>query len=646
MLDVLDKVYDEKTAHIHQFFEGAYWDNDVWNIDCDFFKETGIKTSDWNSEYKNIDFSGFNEFVKQEIKYMFASKLELKIIKLRTLITYGSSIKNLASFLNTRYPHIHSILDIPYEKIHAEWTACISHFCKEYVQTMTSLYNRLYDFIYDYYDEQSEYSKDKWNVQKLSGIKIGPCQTAHLNFSDFPEVFKPLMKRYIRARLNVVSYTTTKVELWSLKIFLKFIHEIEPLWTDLIMLSRKHMKDYFTWCRDNTRISTMREPKRFTQVRKFLEYIQLADYEGAPAISVSRLIFREDYKVFVCVDEDKIKFIPETVIAQLEGNLEYLHPTKYIPVVILLRATGWRISDIMNLKYDKCLERTKSGWYLCGDIPKTGILNHRVPITDEVACVVQTVIDGTKRLSTADNNPYKLLFVVFYGARRGLCHSGCTIRRVLNKLAAERNIVDDNGQLFHFKNHAFRHTKGVELINNGMSLLHVQKWMAHLSPEMTLVYAKILDTTMRKSWEEATKRGLFRIDERGSISKIDISQLENEDMVEWEYIRHHLDAVRMPLGFCMKPKKVDCKAQLNPCLTCRNLCTTPDFIPQYEIEMQEVAKLIDIGKSQGRDVWVEKNTMLLSRYEEILAVLKSGKTRHGAGKSGRELIGEERGHES
>lgn len=54
--------------------------------------------------------------------------------------------------------------------------------------------------------------------------------------------------------------------------------------------------------------------------------------------------------------------------------------------------------------------------------------------------------------------------------------------------------------------------------------------------------------------------------------------------------------------------------------------------------------LIERGKAQGREVWVEKNLHLLERYEEIVAILKSGKTRHLAGKKGREYIGEERTH--
>jgi hypothetical protein len=95
----------------------------------------------------------------------------------------------------------------------------------------------------------------------------------------------------------------------------------------------------------------------------------------------------------------------------------------------------------------------------------------------------------------------------------------------------------------------------------------------------------------------------------------------------------------------MKPKKQECHTQLNPCLTCRNLCTTPDFIPQYELEIQETKVLVKRGKAQGRTVWVEKNQTLLERYTEILYVLKEGRIHHSAGKKGREYIGEERNND-
>jgi integrase len=74
------------------------------------------------------------------------------------------------------------------------------------------------------------------------------------------------------------------------------------------------------------------------------------------------------------------------------------------------------------------------GWWLCGDIPKTNVFNHRVPITDEVASVVQAVIDEVREKSTPDNNPRKLLFVRFDGKRKGRPPEGEQIKYALNRL--------------------------------------------------------------------------------------------------------------------------------------------------------------------------------------------------------------------
>ena len=175
-----------------------------------------------------------------------------------------------------------------------------------------------------------------------------------------------------------------------------------------------------------------------------------------------------------------------------------------------------------------------------------------------------------------------------------------------------------------------------------MNLLHVQKWLAHLTPIMTLHYAKILDNTMRKSWEEATRDGMFKLDGTGKALRVELSDIQDEDIIEWEWIKHNLDAVRMPLGYCMKPNKMECATQLNPCLTCRSLCTTPEFIPAFEQEIYQTKEIINKGKSQNRTFWVEKNELLLNKLESVLSVLKDGKIKHDAGKQGREYVGEQR----
>lgn len=498
-------------------------------------------------------------------------------------------------------------------------------------------------YMVNFYDEREEFEKDIWDMRKIPGARYSQNKSEYLlSFKDIPLPFRPLAKRYLKVRVGIRSHSQCENYLMALRLFLGFIHKQYPHWKDLKGLSRKDMESFLVWYQSYTEGWRKQHYEYLVSLRIFLDYIQRAEYPEAPGKPHLLLLFKEDFPKRSHRSEDDIKYIPEGVLRQLEENLEYLTPVEYIPIVILLRATGWRISDILNLRYDNCLNHTVHGWWLCGDIPKTQVLNHRIPITDEVAAVVQAVINEVKEKSTLENNPNKLLFVRLEGKRKGRPPMGFIIQQAINRLAKKCNIVDDQGHLFHFGNHAFRHTKGVELINNGMNLVHVQKWMAHASPEMTLRYAKILDTTMRKSWEEATKSGLFRIDPAGKPIKIDPSDIENEDMIEWEYIRYNLDAVRTPLGYCLKPSKVECKHQLNPCLTCRNLCTTPDFIPQYQAEIREIKAIMELGKAQGRTIWVEKNESLLKRYEAILTVLKEGHTHHQAGKKGREYIGVER----
>lgn len=637
----------ERQNEISNFLNG-YGENDVWKVDDPFFTE--LRPEKWTSRINKVNFSSFPALMKDEVKYMFATRLQNREMRLTSVFAYSLAVNKLGKFLCAYYPNVSSIVQIPYDKALVQWRmylinlgAKVKRNGKLAFRYYESIFSQLYSFFINFYDAREEMEKDIWDVRKISGTRITENKSNNLlDFTAIPTLFRDFAKRYLKFRLTIVSHSQASDDLMSLRLFLNFINEQYPTWNNLIKLTRRDMEDYLSWYRSYTKGWKRTHAVYITQLRLCLDYIQKAQYPDAPELPAILLLFREDIPKQVRNTENDIKYIPEGVLQQLEDNLECLTPSEYIPVVVLLRATGWRISDILSLKYYKCLDQTNQGWYLCGDIPKTQVLNHRVPITDEVATVVRSVVEEIREKSTDDNNPNKLLFVRFSGKRKGRCPQGHAIQRALNRLAEKQNIVDDQGELFHFGNHAFRHTKGVELINNGMNLLHVQKWMAHASPEMTLRYARLLDTCMRKSWEEATKQGLFKIDLSGRPTEINSADIQNEDLIEWEYIRSNLDAVRMPLGYCMKPKKQECHTQLNPCLTCRNLCTTFDFIPQYELEIQETRTMIERGKTQGRSIWVEKNEALLARYEVILTVLKEGKTHHKAGKKGREYVEEER----
>jgi len=633
-----------RVARMEEFLRGSYWDNDAWNINDPFFDEyrTGVP----DDAVRRVVFSEFPNLFRLELKFYFAIRISDKTLRMYTLCDdYRFPLEMFSRFLGKFYPKVCSFSEVGTD-IQNQW---LEHSEKEGFRTSRSAYKaqipKLCSFFSDFYDTREEFEKDIWDCRKIPGVNI-PVNGSnyYLKFTNIPPAFRKLAQRYIKLRITIRSQSQVYFELDAITRFLRFIAEKEPNWTNLNALTRQHIEDFFVFYLGAFSIKNRTVLNRLIYIKHFIQRIQQFGYPDAPLTPAPSLIYYEDIPrpAVPRPTSEKIKYIPEGVMFQLKEHLEHLTPSEYIPVVILLIASGWRGSDVLHLKYDTCLEHTAQGWYLRGDIPKVRMIGHRIPITDEVKAVVETVSEIAKSKSTPENNPLRLLFNRYSGKRLGRAPDNLQISNALNRLAKKYNITDDQGNVHHFTIHSFRHTKGVELINNGMSLVHVQKWMAHMSPEMTLVYAKVLDTTLRKSWEQAVKNGLFRITSTGHVKKIDISTIENEDLIEWEYIRHNLDAVRMPLGFCMKPKKQDCFTQLNPCLTCRNLCTTPDFLPQYEAEIQETKTLIERGKSQGRDIWVEKNQHLLERYEEIASILKTGHTRHIAGKKGREYIGEER----
>jgi integrase len=53
--------------------------------------------------------------------------------------------------------------------------------------------------------------------------------------------------------------------------------------------------------------------------------------------------------------------------------------------------------------------------------------------------------------------------------------------------SSEKDIRDATGKLFRFRVHEFRHTVGTRMIRNGVKQHHVQRYLGHESPEMTMV---------------------------------------------------------------------------------------------------------------------------------------------------------------
>jgi integrase len=495
---------------------------------------------------------------------------------------------------------------------------------------------------------QAELAKDCWEIANLTGVRQNPtCGITRLDFTGIPGAFRLAVKDFLRVMLLVTgrspSYAHT--ELRRLRGFLQFYELRHPNATTLDELAVADVDAWVAHLRSSlNRLGHQRSDVDVVDgtfvAQRFARFLQRMARPEAPTRPIDRIFVPE--RLPSCgrrFAHAGVRYIPVSVLSQIDAHIDRFDE-QYLPVLVVLRASGWRISDVLNLRWDRCLERGDNGWSLIGDIHKTRVLGHRVPISADVAAVIEVQIRLVRQAFTENENAGHFLFPNPHPARLGLPVSPDVIRAAFQRFVKRCEIVDPSGQLFRLRAHAFRHTKAVELINNGMGMTYVQQWLAHLTPEMTLIYAHLSEDTMRKQWEQAMAQGAVQIRSEGP-QLIDPDEVIAGNELELAYIRGNLDATRVETGYCFKPLKMECPFVDIACFSCHNHVTTTDFLPQFRRQEQDLVDQIDLGSAAGRPHWVDKNQKKLRAVQAIIAALEQQRV-HGLPKAQREYTPSER----
>jgi integrase len=421
-------------------------------------------------------------------------------------IGQANNLRKLTVFLNEKYPTLYSLLDLDIEKAGREWMFWLNENGVKTQKTanhplygdftnktsITNFLKMIHSSLFEMTDTREEWEKDRWNVRVLYreyGIGFNNSTTQY--YVDFTKIercnIRDQMKKYIKQRLlskNNFSWSTARNYLKFLPKFINFIFLIEPLWEDFRELKRHHIEQYILWLNQYTKknIQKNAHPESYISenlkcTQKFIEDIQRFEYEIAPEKHARLLFFPEDKPKRRKKSIDQIDFIPDYVLEQLFSNINSLQK-EIQPVLWIAFKTGLRISDVLGLTQD-CLVRLNNNYYVETDIEKTYVIGHRIPIDDELAKTLGVLISHSKANSNKDNNPDKYIFVRYRGARKGMPFSQGWIGSQLNKLAIEKNIADENGKVFHFRTHQFRHTYAVKMLNGGADILTVQELLAH-----------------------------------------------------------------------------------------------------------------------------------------------------------------------
>ena len=507
---------------------------------------------------------------------------------------------------------------------------------------------------------EEELSKDRWDAHNIPGLRYAPhTGNYYINFTGVPEVFRPLVKEYVRFLLAADrSAATLDHSAYYLGRFFTFFLQRYPDSSTLHGLTEQDVDAYLVYLKAavsarGVKITSRKIGEHVHWLAKLLGYLERVQSPMRPTAATTRIVWPHHYPRWERGRSEGIKYIPQVVLKQLDTHLQFLAPA-IIPIVILLRASGWRISDVLYLKQDTCLEQVDGKYWLVGDIQKTRILGHRIPITQEVATVILAQIEWVKQQYSAEENPQGWLFPASkkqygrYNQRllKGDPRPARPIWEALNRFATKHQVQDEQGKIFHFKLHAFRHTKAVELLNNGMSLVMVQQWMAHASPEMTLIYAKILDETMRTQWEKTIQHGIVQFNDGRPeyVPGKKMLTVLNQEQSSFDPVRlrEHRANLKMPIGTCTKTPKLICKFTELPCFHCPAYVLTPEDLPALEAYEQQILERIEIGKQANNAYWIEINQKNLNeRIRPTIALLKQGQTVAKSDKYEREYTPEE-----
>ncbi len=236
---------------------------------------------------------------------------------------------------------------------------------------------------------------------------------------------------------------------------------------------------------------------------------------------------------------------------------------------------------------------------------------HTIPISKEIAALILV-----QEQRVADELEDGCVYV--FPRKDGSPLKQDTFRVKLNKLAYEEKITDNKGEIFRFHAHAFRHTVGTRMINNGVPQHIVQKFLGHESPEMTARYAHIFDETLKK---EFIKFKETLVTNNGSI--LDLTEENTEaDNTDLQWFKKNINAQALPNGYCRLPVIAGPCPHANACLDCTNFCTSKQFLNEHEEHLDRIKEILNSAKQNQWQRQVETNERVKNRLEQIIHSLK------------------------
>lgn len=253
----------------------------------------------------------------------------------------------------------------------------------------------------------------------------------------------------------------------------------------ITLLTKSNLQDYLAYLNEQN-LGACTRVHYLLAVKKYLQW------------EAERGVLNED--ILTALDRKCLPKIPEYLPRPLSTENDKLLQEKFrassspfAPLFLLLRYTGLRISELINLPNDCILVTPKGNTYL--KVP-LGKMN-----TERLVPLSQTSLDLVEKIKT--QNPLK---TSRFTQQRLIGISG-QVSYVYHFLAGKfKDIVGDmTDQEKSITFHRLRHTYATTLLSAGVGLFSLMKLLGHKRIEMTLRYAKVTPDHLRNEYLKAIK---------------------------------------------------------------------------------------------------------------------------------------------
>jgi integrase len=456
-----------------------------------------------------------------------------------------------------------------------------------------------------------------WRVAYHMGATLTPppggANRAHLRW-PWARHFTgaaPGISRSLAAYLECAAATRTRSTLLGIAArlghFARFLAGHDPALASLAGLDRqRHIEPYLAAVaaarnpRTGAVLSAAERRSRVLTVGRMIDDIIEWGWDEAPP---RRLIFSRDVPR---LPRALPRYLPPDADRALAAALRASPNRLRASALLLLRATGMRIGELIDLELDCVHEVPGAGAWL--KVPLGKLDTERMVPIDEETLALLDEITGHRSPGRPLPHPRTGKLADFLLTHQGRRVSADTLRGELHRAAAEAGIPAATP-------HQLRHTYATALVNSGCSLQALMALLGHVSAEMSLRYGRLFDATVREEYERALDLAKAQL---GPVLPADRTQLPLAAISSGNWRDAPLIKSRLAGGYCLRTATQGPCAYANICEHCPNFRSETSFLPVLQLQRADAEALAADAAARGWGQEAARHRRLIERLDLLI----------------------------